>query len=306
MNLVVVILKTTAPERPMNPLEQPVDGFPDFGNELRQTPIFVRYAEAYGVPRETRVKSRSRISCRRSSPLSPAAACIWSTVARFAYCPETPASLVDEVCAKPARPTWIAPEAEMRLNTARRPRHAAVVQAFDRNAPWPEIPRTDDAGLAWNASAGRPSAPSRDRDGLAEAAPPHCDPAQAARLKADQSRDHLALQIAREGGKPRPDAIVENDPAAIDCVHKPADELRTSGGREIPMGLSAAAEHRWAFMPPGSRSAICPAAISAFNHPLNLIGPSGRPRPSRWAPGHRQAGGHRTPPSCRDFRGDGP
>jgi acyl-CoA reductase-like NAD-dependent aldehyde dehydrogenase len=84
----------------------------------------------------------------------------------------------------------------------------------------------------------------------------------------EERREHLALQIAREGGKPLPDAIVETT-RAIDGVHNAADELRTFAGREIPMGLSAAAENRWAFT---TREPIgIVAAISAFNHPLNLI-----------------------------------
>ena len=56
---------------------------------------------------------------------------------------------------------------------------------------------------------------------------------------------------------------------AIDGVHNAADELRTFAGREIPMGLSAAAENRWAFTTKEPIGIV--AAISAFNHPLNLI-----------------------------------
>jgi acyl-CoA reductase-like NAD-dependent aldehyde dehydrogenase len=76
------------------------------------------------------------------------------------------------------------------------------------------------------------------------------------------------MQIAREGGKPLHDAMVETT-RAIDGVHNAADELRNFAGREIPMGLSAAAENRWAFTTKEPIGIV--AAISAFNHPLNLI-----------------------------------
>src|SRR5690606_19345548 len=65
-----------------------------------------------------------------------------------------------------------------------------------------------------------------------------------------------------------PDAVIETN-RAIDGVHNAADELRNLAGREIPMGLSAAAENRWAFTTKEPIGVV--AAISAFNHPLNLI-----------------------------------
>ena len=48
-----------------------------------------------------------------------------------------------------------------------------------------------------------------------------------------------------------------------------ADELRTFAGREIPMGLTPASTDRWAFTTKEPIGVV--AAISAFNHPLNLI-----------------------------------
>ncbi|HEX6243004.1 MAG TPA: aldehyde dehydrogenase family protein, partial [Polyangiales bacterium] len=47
------------------------------------------------------------------------------------------------------------------------------------------------------------------------------------------------------------------------------DELRTFGGQEIPMGLTPASDGRWAFTLREPIGVV--AAISAFNHPLNLI-----------------------------------
>ncbi|MGA6181195.1 aldehyde dehydrogenase family protein [Stenotrophomonas sp. NPDC077421] len=139
-----------------------------------------------------------------------------------------------------------------------------VVQAFDR-APIAEIGVDSAAALERKLSAAERV--FKDRDGWLH---PHQRAAILRRLAAlmDARREHLALQIAREGGKPLPDAIVETT-RAIDGVHNAADELRNFAGREIPMGLSAAAENRWAFT---TREPIgIVAAISAFNHPLNLI-----------------------------------
>jgi acyl-CoA reductase-like NAD-dependent aldehyde dehydrogenase len=81
-------------------------------------------------------------------------------------------------------------------------------------------------------------------------------------------REELARLIAREGGKPWIDAMGEAT-RAVDSIRSAAEELRTFAGREIPMGLTAASESRWAFT---TREPIgLVAAISAFNHPLNLI-----------------------------------
>lgn len=81
-------------------------------------------------------------------------------------------------------------------------------------------------------------------------------------------RDHFAMQIAREGGKPLSDAVVETT-RAIDGIMNAADELRNFAGREIPMGFSPASVDRWAFTTKEPIGVVC--AISAFNHPLNLI-----------------------------------
>lgn len=139
-----------------------------------------------------------------------------------------------------------------------------VVQAFDRT-PIAEIETNDAIALERKLQAAERA--FRDRDGWLK---PHERVAILRRLAAlmEGKRDHLAMQIAREGGKPLPDAIVETN-RAIDGVHNAADELRNFAGREIPMGLSAAAENRWAFTTKEPIGIV--AAISAFNHPLNLI-----------------------------------
>ena len=139
-----------------------------------------------------------------------------------------------------------------------------VVQAFDR-APIAEVATDDAAALERKLQAAQRV--FKDRDGWLAA---HQRMAILRRLAGlmEARRDHLALQIAREGGKPLADAVVETT-RAIDGVHNAADELRNLAGREIPMGLSAAAEQRWAFTTKEPIGVV--AAISAFNHPLNLI-----------------------------------
>jgi len=83
-----------------------------------------------------------------------------------------------------------------------------------------------------------------------------------------ERRDHLAFQIANEGGKPLIDARVEAD-RAIKGVELCIEDLGNVRGTEIPMGLSASGDGRLAWT---TREPIGPVvAVSAFNHPLNLI-----------------------------------
>jgi acyl-CoA reductase-like NAD-dependent aldehyde dehydrogenase len=81
-------------------------------------------------------------------------------------------------------------------------------------------------------------------------------------------RERFSWLIAQEGGKPLVDAGVEAN-RAIDGVRNAAEELRNFAGREIPMGLTAASTGRWAFTTKEPIGVV--VAISAFNHPLNLI-----------------------------------
>src|SRR4051812_25265334 len=136
-----------------------------------------------------------------------------------------------------------------------------VVQAFDRE-PITEIP-TDGAD-ALEAKLDRAARAFRDRDAWPK---PHERIAVLRRLAGlmEPRRDHLARQIAREGGKPLGDAAVEVG-RAIDGVMNAAEELRTFAGREIPMSLTPASTDRWAFTTREPIGVV--AAISAFNHPL--------------------------------------
>jgi acyl-CoA reductase-like NAD-dependent aldehyde dehydrogenase len=139
-----------------------------------------------------------------------------------------------------------------------------VYQAFDRELI--EEVAADDAtalegklALAMKAFA--------DRDGWLPAYQRMAILRKASELL-QQNRDRFAMMIAREGGKPLTDAVIEVT-RGIDGLVNAADEIRNFAGKEIPMGLTAASANRWAFTTKEPIGVV--AAISAFNHPLNLI-----------------------------------
>jgi acyl-CoA reductase-like NAD-dependent aldehyde dehydrogenase len=80
--------------------------------------------------------------------------------------------------------------------------------------------------------------------------------------------EELALAAAREGGKPLVDSRTEVR-RAIDGVQSCVDLLRTEAGRVIPMDINAASAGRVAFTQHEPIGVV--VAVSAFNHPLNLI-----------------------------------
>lgn len=83
-----------------------------------------------------------------------------------------------------------------------------------------------------------------------------------------ENAEVLALESAREGGKPLADSRVEVE-RAINCLEICVETLQTDAGHVVPMNLSAASSNRLAFT---QGEPIGPVvAISAFNHPLNLI-----------------------------------
>jgi len=81
-------------------------------------------------------------------------------------------------------------------------------------------------------------------------------------------RQELAVAAAREGGKPLPDSLVEIDRGA-DGVEGCIEELRTRAGNVIPMGVTPSSAGRIAFTQNEPIGVV--AAVSAFNHPFNLI-----------------------------------
>jgi acyl-CoA reductase-like NAD-dependent aldehyde dehydrogenase len=80
--------------------------------------------------------------------------------------------------------------------------------------------------------------------------------------------EELAQMIAAEGGKPLIDARTEVA-RAIDGVESCATELGHLTGQEIAMGLTPPSSNRLAFTIREPIGLV--VAVSAFNHPLNLI-----------------------------------
>ena len=78
----------------------------------------------------------------------------------------------------------------------------------------------------------------------------------------------LTLLAASEGGKPYQDSKVEII-RAIDGVHLCAETLRSHAGSVIPLGTTKATTGRAAFTHKEPVGVV--VAVSAFNHPLNLI-----------------------------------
>lgn len=90
---------------------------------------------------------------------------------------------------------------------------------------------------------------------------------RAATIMTDDA-EALALQAAREGGKPLIDSRIEVA-RAIDSLHVCIETLRSNAGSVIPMNLNAASAGRLAMTRHEPIGVV--AAVSAFNHPLNLI-----------------------------------
>lgn len=81
-------------------------------------------------------------------------------------------------------------------------------------------------------------------------------------------QNELASLIANEGGKPLTDAKIEVA-RAINGVKLAISEIRCMRGKQIPMDLTPAGVDRVAWTTPEPIGVV--VAISAFNHPLNLI-----------------------------------
>jgi acyl-CoA reductase-like NAD-dependent aldehyde dehydrogenase len=110
-------------------------------------------------------------------------------------------------------------------------------------------------------------------------------------------RDHLAMQVAAEGGKPLIDARVEVDRAINGmelCIH----EIGALKGTEIPMGLTPAGDGHTAWTTREPIGVV--VAVSAFNHPLNLIVHQVAPAVATGCPVIVKPAGD-TPLSCFEF-----
>jgi acyl-CoA reductase-like NAD-dependent aldehyde dehydrogenase len=84
----------------------------------------------------------------------------------------------------------------------------------------------------------------------------------------ESQKDELATLAASEGGKPLQDSLVEVT-RAIDGVHLCIETLRGHPGDVIPVGTTPATLGRVAFTQKEPVGVV--VAVSAFNHPLNLI-----------------------------------
>ncbi len=84
----------------------------------------------------------------------------------------------------------------------------------------------------------------------------------------EENADRLVQIAAQEGGKPLKDTQVEMT-RAIDGIHNCIECIRTSHGEEIPMGINAASMNRLAVTHHEPIGVV--VAVSAFNHPINLI-----------------------------------
>lgn len=80
--------------------------------------------------------------------------------------------------------------------------------------------------------------------------------------------DSLARLAVLEGGKPLADTRIELE-RAIDGVKNCVECIRSEHGSEVPMQLNAASANRVAFTRSEPLGVV--VAVSAFNHPLNLI-----------------------------------
>ena len=90
---------------------------------------------------------------------------------------------------------------------------------------------------------------------------------RAASLMAER-HEALAVGAAEEGGKPLADSRIEVT-RAIDGLHLCVEFLRSEHGDVVPMGDTSAGGHRLAFTQREPIGVV--VAVSAFNHPLNLI-----------------------------------
>lgn len=127
------------------------------------------------------------------------------------------------------------------------------------------LPHTDEA--ASFAALETAHALHRDRAGWLDAAERIAILKRFASLVEAQT-EALARQAALEGGKPLSDSIVELV-RAVDGIEVAATEIGELHGAEVPMRLNGASAHRFAHTYREPRGVVL--AISAFNHPFNLI-----------------------------------
>ncbi len=83
-----------------------------------------------------------------------------------------------------------------------------------------------------------------------------------------QQQENLAQIAAGEGGKPIHDSRIEMA-RALQGIKIAIATIEREGGKQIPMDLTQAGDHRLAFTTREPKGIVL--AVSAFNHPINLI-----------------------------------
>ncbi|MCP3900329.1 MAG: aldehyde dehydrogenase family protein, partial [Desulfobacteraceae bacterium] len=81
-------------------------------------------------------------------------------------------------------------------------------------------------------------------------------------------KESIIETAAKEGGKPWIDTEIEVE-RAIGGIKIAINEIENLSGTQIPMGHTAGSQNRIAFTTTEPRGVVL--AISAFNHPVNLI-----------------------------------
>jgi len=84
----------------------------------------------------------------------------------------------------------------------------------------------------------------------------------------EERAEGFARQAAEEGGKPLIDSRIELG-RAVQGIRESARSINQMVGREIPMGLTPSSTNRMAFTVREPIGVV--VAVSAFNHPFNLI-----------------------------------
>lgn len=139
-----------------------------------------------------------------------------------------------------------------------------VLAAYDQK-PLATLPMQDRAQCLSHLSAAR--ALYEDRDAWLPAHQRLAILRELGRRIAERV-EPLSRQAAAEGGKPLADSLVEVR-RALEGVETAIAALRTMAGEQIPMGLAPGSGQRMAFTYREPRGPV--VAISAFNHPFNLL-----------------------------------
>lgn len=84
----------------------------------------------------------------------------------------------------------------------------------------------------------------------------------------EERAEDFARQAAEEGGKPLIDSRIELD-RAVQGIRESARSINQMVGQEVPMGLTPSSTNRMAFTIREPIGVV--VAVSAFNHPFNLI-----------------------------------